>query len=462
MKNNFIIRIISLILILNVIINFIGTPKTTADSYRYIYDGGNLNTAKYKNYKDKLDAIKKEHPSWKIMIMETKLDWDTVIKNQAYILGNSSPRSLIESKSGEWVNGNTTYDNGSWKAASEKAIAYVMDPRNFLVPDSSYLMQFLQLSYKETSDENVKNGLVDTFLDSMENARILNSASREANINPYYVIARIIQEQGRKGSSTYKMESDGKTYYNIFNIGANGNGISTILQNALNKAKEKGWDSLEKCLRDGVKFLSFGYINQKQDSLYLNKFDVESYGGLYSHQYQQNIEAPKSEGSLLYNRLKNANLLDQEMVFIIPVYENMPEYPSPIPDSTSETIPVNIRLKPGRTDFNIRSEPNINSRVVGIVPNSNTIVLSARRNTSGWHRVILENGTRGYVLFTSAWEQIPDIETNKDIVVLNQGNTMLRTGPGFEETGVIKLEKNLILTRVDSSGRYKFGRRNLG
>ena len=45
----------------------------------------------------------------------------------------------------------------------------------------------------------------------------------------------------------------------------------------------------------------------------------------------QNIEAPKSEGTSMYNKMKSAGLLNENLTFIIPVYENMPTSPSPRP-----------------------------------------------------------------------------------------------------------------------------------
>ena len=181
-----------------------------------------------------------------------------------------------------------------------------MDPRNWLV-DSPYLFQFLQTNYDETTDAGVYSALNGTFLYSWENASLINRVCREADANPYFIIARIIQEQGNKGGATYRMQdTDGTIYYNLFNIGAGGNG-DEVYQNALKKAKEMGWISIELCIRGGIRFLLSSYIAYKQNTIYLNKFDVEPYNGLYTKQYMQNIEAPKSEGTSMYNKMKQAN-----------------------------------------------------------------------------------------------------------------------------------------------------------
>ena len=330
-KNMYMKKIVSIFLIvllltIILIIN-INSQLSFAESKRYIYDGTNLSTSKYPGFKERIDVIKQKHPNWNFIIMETGLDFEQVIKAQ-YTGHLATPKNLIQGKSGEWVCsicGDRVYDTGNWKCASEQAIRYYMDTRNWLV-DSPYLFQFLATDYLETTDDKVYNSLNGTFLYSRETASTINKVCKEKNANPYYVIARLLQEQGNAGGVTSKMvDTDGTVYYNLFNIGATGNTSQEVYNNALARAKKEGWTSIEKCLSDGITFLFSAYINNKQNSIYLNKFDVEPYGGLYIRQYMQNIEAPKSEGTSMYNKMKSAGLLDEKLTFIIPVYENMPK-----------------------------------------------------------------------------------------------------------------------------------------
>ena len=446
--------------ILIMIIVFVGinmiliNSSVLADSHRFDYNG-ELNEGKYPGFKAKLDAIKRERPGWKIRIMETGLDWNEVIRREGDGVG-SSPRSLVENKYGEWIVSNQTYDNGSLRAASDKAISYVMDPRNWLNPNNSSILQFMQLSYFEVSDENVKAALKDTFFDNMENARIINNVSRDYNINSFFVVARIIQEQGYKGSSTWKMDSDGKSYYNPFNINASGNGVSEIIKNALRRAKDKGWDTFEKGLRGGIEKIGTDYINEKQDTLYLQKFDVESKGGLYSHQYMQNIDAPRQEASILKSKMDKINgVLDNNVVLLIPVYNNMPAIPAAEPNGNIDIGPINIQLKNNHTDWNVRENASISSKSVAKVANSSTIVLSTMRTSDGWHRVVLVDGTFGYVKFDyDVWEQVNDVKNTNEAMIVKGDDVALRAGPGTNEPVIMRLSKNSILTRVDNTGRY--------
>ena len=446
-----IVILLSAFLIVNIL------QSSFAESNRYVYDGSNLDTSKYPGFKEKLDTLKANHPNWKFIIMETGLDFEQVIKAQ-YTGHLGTPKNLIQGKSGEWICsicGDRVYDTGNWKCASEQAIRYYMDTRNWLV-DSPYLFQFLATDYLQTTDDRVYQSLNGTFLYSRENASIINRVCREKNANPYYIIARLLQEQGNAGGATSKMvDTDGTVYYNLFNIGASGNTQQEVYNNALARAKREGWTSIEKCLSDGITFLFSAYINNKQNSIYLNKFDVESYGGLYIRQYMQNIEAPKSEGTSMYNKMKNAGLLDENLTFIIPVYENMSSLSSSSPDSSIEAYPKNIRVKVGHSNVMIRSGRSTTSTPVGKITDSSVVVLSVERYSDGWHKVILEDGTSGYVKFnTSYLEEIDDITNCYEEVTVTNSDVILRVGPGYSQLEITHLNKGQVIHRIDNTGRY--------
>lgn len=424
-----------------------------AMSERVEYDGNIL----YPGYKERIDAIKQNHPNWKFIIMKTGLNWDDVINNE-YTGHHESPKNLIQGKTGGWICsicGQEIYDTGEWMCASEQTIKYYMDPRNWLI-DSPYLFQFLKLNYDNTSDDDVYAALNGTFLYTRENAILINSICKESDANPYFIIARILQEQGNAGGETYRMvDEDGMVYYNLFNIGAGGNG-SEVYTNALNKAKEMGWTSIEACIRGGISFILSSYIGNMQNTIYLNKFDVEPYKGLYVKQYMQNIEAPKTEGTSMYNKMKKANLLDKNLTFIIPVYENMPEIACYSPDTIGELYPKNIRVKEGHSRIVIRAGRSTSTSVIGYINDSSAIVLSVERYSDGWHKIILTDGTRGYVKFNSNYlEEIDDIVNSNEKMLINQ-NTVLRVGPGIDQTEITTIKNGETVTRIENSGMYNF------
>jgi beta-N-acetylglucosaminidase len=149
----------------------------------------------------------------------------------------------------------------------------------------------------------------------------------ELNVSPYTLASRVRQEQGSGTSELISGTVEGyEGYYNYFNIKASGTTREEIIKNGMEEAKTNGWDSRYKAIVGGATTLCEGHIWKGQDTLYLQKFDVEGeYYGYYWHQYMQNLLAACSEGSSVYKAYKNMDALNEDFVFKIPVYENMPE-----------------------------------------------------------------------------------------------------------------------------------------
>lgn len=456
---------VAIIIILFIIIfTAIGGVRTfmpsveAGNATRANYTG--LDEAKYPGYNALIQKLKAEHPNWNFTILYTKLDWNQVIKSEN-TGHHSSPRNLISAnKTGEWICsicGTKRYDNGSWCCASEKTIEYFMDPRNIL--NSMDIFQLEEVKYNEKIHtlEGVKKMTNGTFLEGDSIGQAILTACRNSNVSPYYVVARIKQEQGSKGSTTGKgMESEGKLYYNVFNVGASGNGSAQIIANALATAKEKGWDTLEKSIIGGIDFLKTKYINRGQNTLYLNKFDVDdSDNTLYSHQYMQNIQASQSEAVTVYNIYNQTGKLNESFNFIIPVYENMPTTISAKPND-SEIYPINVKTNDG--PINVRQGPSTSTTIIGKVQKG-TVILSIERNATqeGWSKVVLADGTIGYM--ASRYLEIVDDVTNcNEKVVLTDTGVRLRNGPGTSDTSVITtLAKGQIVTRIDKNRYEKDG-----
>lgn len=288
-------------------------------------DFKNIDTARYPGYKELLERLQSSHPTWTIKLLYTGLNFNSAVYGE---YSNHSANLVPASYGSEWICsicGTKLYDTG-WYGASEKAIAYYLDPRNFL--NESNIFQFLDANkYEPTSVslDGIQVNVNGTFLQNYVSD--INTACRNQGVNPYYVISRLIQENGRNGSATSRgMDGgDGKIYYNPFNIGASGNSKSQVLANALAKSKSYGWDTMEKALEGGIVFLKRNWLENYQNTLYQNRFDIDSTNGtsLYSHQYMQNLSAAYSEGNLLRGYYSNAGKVDSNLTFIIPVYEGM-------------------------------------------------------------------------------------------------------------------------------------------
>ena len=307
------------------------------------------------SYQSALQTLKNSHPNWTFVKFDTGLNWNDVVYNQL----NPKARSLVYyTRGAAWKNG--VYEKDSkWYYASEAAVRYCLDPRNGLTDPR--IFQFEQLTYN-SSYHNVaaiQNILNSTFMkgnvpkgdnsgNTISYAQAFYNIGKARTLSPFHLASRVIQEQGVNGSSplisgTY---SGYEGYYNYFNVGATSD---NPIVNGLKYAKEKGWNTPYKSMEGGADTIGKNYILQGQDTLYLQKFDVESqYNGLYSHQYMQNIQAPTTEASTIRNLYNQAGALNGNFVFKIPVYNNMPATACPEPSSESITLSSNeVSLKGG-------------------------------------------------------------------------------------------------------------------
>ena len=320
--------ILILLIIVVLIVVLISIPK----KQKYVeYNGENLNEEKYPGYKELIDKLKESHPNWKFTLFYTRLDWNEVIENEGHSDSRTNPLNLIPDSDEypeNWrceIDKDKTFDNGTWLCASDIAIKHQIDPRNIINEEN--IFQFKELNHIEGAytKEGINVITENSFLAGDSIAQALIDAGRKANLDPYFIASRLIQEQGREGTTLSKgYEYDGMIVYNPFNIKASGNSREEILNNGAEYAKQQGWDSLEKALLGGIEFLKEGYINVGQNTLYLQKFDVVNQDGeLYTHQYMQNLLAPESEANNMKEIYEESGTIDTELNFIIPLYENI-------------------------------------------------------------------------------------------------------------------------------------------
>ncbi len=294
------------------------------------------------SYLPYLRELHKAHPQWRFEAMYTELDWGEVLTGESYLGSNlvpnyeSTPSSWKSTAEGafDWQKNDWVVFSGSSSVqASQKIIAYYMDPRNFLTEEG--IFQFEKLTYDSEvhCEAGVEGILKGTFMSKkkLPGSDITYAAAcvqigKKYGISPYFLAGRLRQEQGVNGDSSLisGCVEGFEGYYNYFNIGASGTG-NAVVENGLNRAMKEGWDSPYKALEGGAMIISSGYILSGQDTLYLQKFDVDnSDGELYWHQYMQTIAAPSDEAKSVYKAYASQNLLDKPLVFKIPVYTDMP------------------------------------------------------------------------------------------------------------------------------------------
>lgn len=307
-----------------------------------------------ESYRASLTALKASHPNWIFVAMNTGLDWNTVIANE--IAGG---KSLVHKSLPEYTK-EGAYDDGDWYYASKEILEYYMDPRNGFTEDK--IFQFEQLTYNESyhTEAAVEAFLNNTFMNSGKNApktemtyaHIFWAIGKEEirKVSPFHLASRVYQEQGAGNSPLISGTYAGyEGYYNYFNVGATGTTSKEVIESGLQYAKDHNWKDAYFSILGGADVISNNYITKGQDTLYLQKYNVnpQSHHPLYTHQYMQNISAPSSEAKSIRKLYASANSLESPFVFKIPVFLNMPGSPCPMPASSTNVV---LQMPSGFTD----------------------------------------------------------------------------------------------------------------
>lgn len=298
------------------------------------------------SYRKYLTELKEKYPDWTFVPMNTGLDWNEVVVNQMY-----QDRSLVPSSSdASWIRG---YYSNSWSLASEEIVKHFLDPRNYLNEINIFAFEQLTYNAQYHTEAAVQNILNSTFMageipgEGRSYANAFWEIGNSLGVSPFHLACRVYQEQGKGTSPLISGTYPGfEGLYNYFNVGASGSDNETIYRSGLTTARNYGWTSRFASLYGGAQVISKNYILKGQDTLYLQKFDVDdSYHGLYAHQYMQNIMAPQSESSSIRKAYVSAGSVDNPFVFKIPVYNNMPASRCVKPGEPEE--PADEEIVPG-------------------------------------------------------------------------------------------------------------------
>lgn len=295
-----------------------------------------------ESYRPALEALKQQHPNWTFVRQNTGLDFQTVINNEL-----QGGKSLVYKSYGDYCKEGQHSPN--WYFASEDILKLYMDPRNSLQENA--IFQFEQLTYNESyhTEAAVESFLNNTFMNSgspapltdMTFSHIFWAIGAEQQVSPFHLAARVYQEQGQGTSPLISGSYPGyEGYYNYFNISASGSTNEQVIINGLTYARNNNWNNAYASILGGANVISANYIKKGQDTLYLQKFNVSPTASnpVYTHQYMQNISAPTSEALSMKRLYESAGALENTFVFKIPVYENTPESPCPMPTFSTNVV----------------------------------------------------------------------------------------------------------------------------
>lgn len=210
------------------------------------YEEGLLRQGFPKSYVEELVELHKKYPDWEFVPMITGLDW------QKSINGERDPhrKQLIENNvqasfkcSCSSCKG-VVQESPNWVSASEEAVKYYMDPRNFLTEE--YIFQFESTAYdsshtKEGVEAILKNTWMHdssiTYLNAsgeektykengvaVKYSDVILKSAEDSGLSAYYIASKMVQEVGSSSSSNAGGAS-GKNapfygIYNYYNIGA--------------------------------------------------------------------------------------------------------------------------------------------------------------------------------------------------------------------------------------------------
>lgn len=384
-----------------------------------------------------------EHTNWNFQAYYTGIDWQEFIKNESACKRNRIHQSFDTIYRDECNNLASGY-----YCADEGIIKYFVDPRNFLTERN--IFQFLEISYNEnlytnsiieemTKKYKVFNyGQPITFIMSDEKHKdykkevkmtftdIIMEAAKKSEMSPISIVIKIVQEVGASGSqSTYGTYEGYENCYNYFNIGAYDSGDA--IENGLKYADKAGWHCPYTSIVEGAIYNSENYIQQGQNTAYFYKFDCVgnhilkegetqkvTSNQLYSHQYMTNVYDPYSQSAALFSTYTNNDLLDKKLNFIIPVFDNMPEYtvkPSSLLSSNQDlyyadvTSSVSTRkgagTKYGSVTVEYKTASGKNTSASLVLYKDDLVIMLERKaatnNGLSWDKVQFWNGKVGYV-----------------------------------------------------------------
>ena len=209
------------------------------------------------SYIESLVKLHAEYPNWEFKPFVTGLSFASAVSGERsshrkQILEKGYNNKYYCSCSKCKKNGSFVYQYSGCYSASEFAVEYYMDPRNWL--DEKHIFQFESNKYNSAHTQSgveaiikntwMKNANI-TYLDTSGNSVTLKSASgnkikysqavmesaKAHNISAYYIASRIVKEVGSANptaSGTAGNKSPFLGMYNYYSIGATSGGMSGL------------------------------------------------------------------------------------------------------------------------------------------------------------------------------------------------------------------------------------------
>jgi beta-N-acetylglucosaminidase len=331
-------RIAVVVLVISVLFSYTEVP---------LYAASRILPSFPASYASELKKLKKQHPRWGFVAVDTGLDWNDVVRKMykkpaVNTVWHNFGNAYRSTAKGCYNYLSKTYvpkDGRRFYAASPQAVRYYLDPRNWLEEDTVFMFEDQQYHPDYQTLEVVQSVFKGRNAALYKNASVFVQAARKYNISAIYLASKALEEQGGKINCG---TTGGKKVYNIFNIGAYGSASGGSAAKGLHYARygftyQRPWTSISKSIMGGAQYLSENYSTQNQNSHYLEHFNVmNGLGKVGTHVYMTAIYAPGSNAKITFKNYSKYRIQDNKIVFRIPVYRNMPEKPCRPPSNSSK------------------------------------------------------------------------------------------------------------------------------
>lgn len=284
-----------------------------------------------------LCSLKEKYTTWTFQPVKIALEWDKVVEKESECGKNFISNTINDD---EFLDNTCNKTSpGGYVAPSKTAIAYYMDPRNSFT--EKYIFQFLDQSY-DNALTDIYSSAVETILNGTDfnnyhisignNLKDLIIASSTDKASPIAIASKMRMELGvsTKLENLYKgiyaeLENLYYGYFNFFNFGVTDACVALkgTTYCGLNYAYKSGWKGVDVAIEGGIEQFSKGYIQKGQYTGYFQKFDVNKLENIASHQYMTNVAGARGESSTSFSAYEKNNLLDLNLIFKIPVFDNM-------------------------------------------------------------------------------------------------------------------------------------------
>jgi|GEM_PF-1948284 len=316
-----------------------------------------------ESYKPYLRMLHFQHPTWHFKAKNLGFTWNEALTKQyagSNTVATSYPDAFKAVKSGTYNFSTHTYyakDGASWVAASKQAVAFYMDPRNWLTEDSVFMFENNAYDASYQTEDIVKKIISSMAMPAEASAYYMEAAQQSYNGKSYSVSPIYLASKSRVelGTSDFMVNGHSFTYgsntysglYNAYNIGASDSADGSAATKGLvfagggsdpanlSTTYNRPWNTLEKAITGGALYIAEDFVANGQNTLYYERFNVgNGITSVGTHQYQTAVFGAATQAGLIQNNYQLFDILGDSFTFEIPVYSDLPTEACPRPPST--------------------------------------------------------------------------------------------------------------------------------